>query len=253
MEGIVKSKSMTDEMRQTRESAKVPGQEELPEPPQVQCIHHLFEIQAKRVPNATAIAGLERAPLTYIHLHTHIEDTVRTLNSMGVGRNDRVAIVLPNGPEMALAFLAVSACATSAPLNPAYRSSEFEFYLSDLNAKALIIQSGMNSPAIDVARSRGIPVIKLSPVLKGDAGIFRLKCDKRQRPVYDGFAQPDDVALILHTSGTTSRPKIVPLTHTNICTSANNIQETLHLSEDDRCLNVMPLFHIHGLLGALFD
>lgn len=253
MEGIVKSKSMTDETRQTRKNAKEPGQGELPELLQVQCIHHLLEIQAERIPNAIAIAGLERAPLTYSHLHTHIEDTVKTLNSMGVGRNDRVAIVLPNGPEMALAFLSVSACATSAPLNPAYRSSEFEFYLSDLNAKALIIQSGMDSPATSVARSRGIPVIKLSPVLKGEAGIFRLKCDKRQRSVSDGFAQPDDVALILHTSGTTSRPKIVPLAHTNICTSANNIRKTLHLSEDDRCLNVMPLFHIHGLMGAILS
>ncbi len=244
---------MESTVKPTRKSAKEPGRGELPELPQVQCVYHLLEAQAERIPNATAIAGLERDPLTYSHLHTHIEDMVRTLNSMGVGRNDRVAIVLPNGPEMALAFLAVSACATSAPLNPAYRSSEFEFYLSDLNAKALIIQSGIESPAIDVARSRGIPVIKLSPVLKGEAGIFRLKCDKRQRPVYDGFAQPDDVALILHTSGTTSRPKIVPLAHTNICTSANNIRKTLHLSADDRCLNVMPLFHIHGLMGAILS
>jgi len=61
------------------------------------------------------------------------------------------------------------------------------------------------------------------------------------------------VALVLHTSGTTSRPKIIPLTHTNLCRSAHNIRSTLQLVEGDRCLNVMPLFHIHGLVGALLS
>jgi len=169
---------------------------------------------------------------------------------MGMGRNDRVAIVLPNGPEMAVAFVAVAAGATSAPLNPAYRANEFDFYLSDLKAKALIIQSGMDSPAIAVAHARGIPIIELLPALEAEAGIFTLRGDKRSRTARNGFAQPNDVALVLHTSGTTSRPKIVPLTQTNICTSAHNIRVALELVDSDRCLNVMPLFHIHGLMAA---
>jgi len=215
-----------------------------------QCIHHLIAAQAKRTPDAIAIAAPERAPLTYSGLRTHIEDTVKTLNAMGVGRNDRVAIVLPNGPEMAVAFVAVAAGATSAPLNPAYRANEFDFYLSDLKAKALIIQSGMDSPAIAVAQARGIPIIELLPALEAEAGIFTLKGDKRSRTARNGFAQPNDVSLVLHTSGTTSRPKIVPLTQTNICTSAHNIRVALELVDSDRCLNVMPLFHIHGLMAA---
>jgi len=241
---------MADETQQTKRRTKKPDREELSESQQNQCIHHLIETQAGSIPNAVAIAAPGRDLLTYDRLHTHIADTVKALNSMGIGRNDRVAIVLPNGPEMALAFLAVSSGATSAPLNPDYRASEFEFYLSDLNARALIVQSGTDSPAIAVARSLDIPVIRLSPVSGEGAGIFRLKCDKRQRPVDTGFAQPDDVALVLHTSGTTSRPKIVPLTHANICISARNIRSALRLTGDDRCLNVMPLFHIHGLMGA---
>src|SRR6185437_6119376 len=79
----------------------------------------------------------------------------------GIGRNDRVAIVLPNGPDMAAAFVAIACGATTAPLNPAYRTEEFDFYLSDLNAKALVIQAGMESPAIDVAKARGIPIVRL--------------------------------------------------------------------------------------------
>lgn len=215
-----------------------------------QCIHHLIAAQAKRTPDAIGIAAPGRAPLTYRRLRDHIDDVVATLNAMGMGRNDRVAIVLPNGPEMAVAFIAVAAGATSAPLNPAYRANEFDFYLSDLNAKALIIQSGMDSPAIAVAQARGIPIIELSPVLEAEAGILTLKGDKHSRAARNGFAQPNDVALVLHTSGTTSRPKIVPLTQTNLCTSAHNIRVALELVDSDRCLNVMPLFHIHGLMAA---
>src|SRR6185436_9999780 len=67
------------------------------------------------------------------------------------------------------------------------------------------------------------------------------------------FAQADDVALVLHTSGTTARPKIVPLTQRNVCSSGQHISRTLDLTAQDRCLNVMPLFHIHGLIGALLS
>ena len=92
-----------------------------------QCIHHLIAAQAKRTPDAIAIAAPKRAPLTYSRLHIHINNVVETLNASGVGRNDRVATVLPNGPEMAVAFLAVASGATSAPLNPAYGTDEFDF------------------------------------------------------------------------------------------------------------------------------
>lgn len=217
------------------------------------CLHHLLEAQADRVPDAIAILASGRAPLTYGRLRLHVHEVVKTLNAMGIGRNDRVAIVLPNGPEMATAFTAVASGATSAPLNPAYPADEFDFYLSDLNAKALLIQSQTDSPARAVAQARGIPIIELSPVLEAEAGVFTLAGETHSRSDCHGFAQPDDVALVLHTSGTTSRPKIVPLTQTNICSSALNVKAVLELAESDRCLNVMPLFHIHGLIGALLS
>src|SRR5262245_47138633 len=221
-------------------------------------IHNLLETQAERAPNTIAIAAPERRPLTYGCLRTHIGQVVQTLNAMGLGRNDRVALVLPNGPEMAVAFLAIAAGATSAPLNPAYQANEFDFYLSDLHAKALIVQSGIDSPARAVAQKRGIAILELSPVFEAEAGIFMLRGNEHLHPaavngrtLLPGFAQPDEVALVLHTSGTTSRPKIVPLTHAHLCTSAHNIQVALALTAEDRCLNVMPLFHIHGLIGAM--
>jgi acyl-CoA synthetase (AMP-forming)/AMP-acid ligase II len=189
--------------------------------------------------------------------------TIDRLNQLGIGRNDRVAIVLGNGPQMAAAFVAVAAGATTAPLNPSYRSDEFEFYLRDLQAKALLVERDVASPARAVATRLGLPILELSPDPPAGAGAFTIEpmlptpveTQLAVTAVADapGAAEPDDVALILHTSGTTSRPKMVPLTQRNITASAGHIVGTLKLSPDDTCLNVMPLFHIHGLMAAVLS
>jgi acyl-CoA synthetase (AMP-forming)/AMP-acid ligase II/thioesterase domain-containing protein len=213
----------------------------------------VFDILATRAdssPDAIAVLSPDQSPLTYGALKRQVKDVVDHLNRLGIGRDDRVAIVLPNGPEMAVSFLSVASCATSAPLNPAYRTSEFNFYLSDLNARALITLAGTSDPALEAAAAKGIAVIELSPLKDQPAGLFTLEGTEQQSDTSTGVAETDDVALVLHTSGTTSRPKIVPLTHRNICASAEHIRATLELTEHDRCLNVMPLFHIHGLIGA---
>jgi len=207
--------------------------------------------------SATAISAPDRAPLTYGALNHLVADTIVQMNAFGVGRNDPVAIILPNGPEMATAFIAIASGATSAPLNPAYQAEELDFYLSDLNARALVIQQGMESPAREVAAKHGGMIIELVANADAGAGSFTLHlADDKIVPTKTangGAAGADDIALVLHTSGTTSRPKIVPLSHRNVCTSACNISETLALSENDRCLNVMPLFHIHGLIAAVLS
>jgi oxalate---CoA ligase len=191
-----------------------------------------------------------RAPLTHGGLRALAARTVADLNRFGIGRNDRVAMVLPNGPEMAAGFVAIACGATTAPLNPAYKAEEFDFYLSDLNAKALVIQQGMDSPARAVAAERNIPIIELVP--DGPAGHFTLvpASPLSSETAHPGEAQAEDIALVLHTSGTTSRPKIVPLRHINVTASAYHIGESLALTPDDVCMNIMPLFHIHGLIAA---
>lgn len=214
-------------------------------------IHALLGVGAD---DAAAVSGLERPALTHAGLRKQVADTIAVLNGLGIGRNDRVAIVLPNGPEMATAFVSIASAATTAPLNPAYTADEFRFYLTDLRAKALLTRQGMDSPAIDAARACGIQLLELSTDDNQPAGAFTLQAvnESAQGCEADGGpAATDDVALVLHTSGTTSRPKIVPLSHANVCASARNIRETLNLEPGDRCLNVMPLFHIHGLMAAV--
>ena len=216
-------------------------------------LYELLKFRAEQNPEAIALLAPDRKPLNYRSLYVHVEKVAKWLNGFGITRNDRVAIVLPNGPEMATAFLGVASSATSAPLNPAYRASEFDFYLSDLNTKALLIWNGFDSPAREVAQAREIPILEISVNSDGEAGVFSFVEGGRGVAGKADFATPSDVALVLHTSGTTSRPKIVPLTHKNICISAHNIQEILQLTNEDRCLNVMPLFHIHGLMAAVLS
>ncbi|GAB5470654.1 MAG: acyl--CoA ligase [Rhodospirillales bacterium] len=201
-----------------------------------------------------AVLAPERAPLSYAELADLAEACRSHLNGQGIGRDDRVAIVLPNGPEMATAFLAIGGAATTCPLNPAYREDEFAFYLDDLNAKALVLPTGSDSPAGAVARARGIQVIELQHDEAGPAGAFTLVGGAGSgSPTSGGESEAGDLALILHTSGTTSRPKIVPLSQANLLASAKHISTTLDLGEADRCLNVMPLFHIHGLIAAVLS
>lgn len=197
-----------------------------------------------------AIGAPDRPWLTYEGLRGLTDEVRIALNGMGVGRGDRVAIVLPNGPEMATAFVTIAQVATTAPLNPAYREEEYDFYLSDLKAKALVVMADDDGPAVAAATKAGMAIIRLSVPEGAAAGAFTLASDTTG----SGDSTPpaaDDVALILHTSGTTSRPKIVPLLQSNVAASAEHIRASLELSSSDRCLNVMPLFHIHGLIAAV--
>ena len=203
--------------------------EDLMQQKEYNTIYHLLRSNASKTPEAMAITAPGRRGLSYFQLLSQVDGVKQSLNAMGIGRNDRVAIVLSNSPEMAVVFLAVSSIATCAPLNPAYRESEFDFYLADLTAKAVVVHSGMDSPAISAATKRGIPVVELTPVLEAEAGVFTLKGPKGCLAVDQEFAQPDDVALVLHTSGTTSKPKRTPLTHRNLCASAYNVRAALQL------------------------
>ncbi len=208
----------------------------------------LQELLSKGADNDIAIAAPDMPGLTYGGLRALVQRSVAKFNAMGISRNDRVAIVLPNGPEMATAFIAVASGATAAPLNPAYKAEEFEFYMSDIAAKALVVEKGSDSPAVSVARKLGMRIVELAPEPQRGAGSFVLG---GQAASNGHWAEADDIALILHTSGTTSRPKIVPLAQRNICASAGNILRTLGFTPADRGLNIMPLFHIHGLMAGL--
>src|SRR5262249_1277321 len=222
----------------------------VPEPSMTNSLFDLLTVRAERAPGAIAIRGIDRRPLTYEGLHRQAWEVLRSLNAFGIARRDRVAIALPNGPEMAVAFLTVSAAAASVPLNPASPAEEIELYFAGIEPKAMIVPAGDKSPARFVAEARGLPVLELS-TSQEEAGIFTLP---RRKSEPSSTARPgsrDDVSLILHTSGSTGKPKAVPLTQSQLLAMALANQKVLELQGADRCLNVMPLFHSTGLIGVI--
>lgn len=210
----------------------------------------LAALLADKTAHARAIGAPGRTWMDYGALRALSADVAAQLRGFGVGAADRVAIVLPNGPEMAAAFVTIAQAAVTAPLNPAYQREEYAFYLEDLRAKAIVVPEGYDGPALAAAEPLGMVVLRLVADAAGPAGAFRL-AGPAGKAAPAGVPGAEATALILHTSGTTSRPKIVPLLQSNLAASARHIGASLALTGDDVCLNVMPLFHIHGLVAAV--
>ena len=195
----------------------------------------------------TAIAVPDGPSLTYAQLRQMVDEAALRLASFGVRREDRVAIIFPNGPEAIVLFLAAARVGTACPLNPAYKEAEFRFYLEDTGARFLLAPRENGTDARK-ALSTG------STVIEGeidDAGRLSLESNGSRSEIRSiAPPEPDDIALVLHTSGTTSRPKRVPLRHRNLTASVANIVESYRLGPEDVSLCAMPLFHVHGLVAS---
>jgi len=181
-----------------------------------------------------------------------MERLASVLQANGGDGLPRTALVFPNGPELATGFLGCLTAGAAAPLNPRYTQPEYRGLLEDLRVDSLLIQAGFPCPVRAAAVELGVPIIEADPLLDAPAG--ELHAEGPAAGLGDLlWPRADQVALLLHTSGTTAKPKVVPLTHANLAASAENIREWLQLTPSDRCLNVMPLFHIHGLMAALLS
>src|SRR5262245_14450782 len=183
---------------------------------------------AAQRPDAPALIASGGAALTYERLADAIHDLTRSLQSHGLADGDRVALVMPNGPALALMFLAVSSRMACAPLNPAYTRDEFAFYLSDLRARAVIVASAFCPPAEDAARDLGLAVFRVES--SGANGIPQVVDASDGRVTAVAAQRLADTALLLHTSGTTARPRLVPLSHANLTASATQIAASLALA-----------------------
>ena len=197
--------------------------------------------------NNVALTSENSPPLLYKDLKSFVNKIASQLAGNGISNKDRAAIVLPNGPFMASSFLTLSSYMSAAPLNTSYKTNEYEFYLKDLNPKIVIVEPNSSNEVVGVAKNLNIPVCEMKIKKDDPSGLFNLFDIESEYQL----PEENDEGLVLHTSGTTSRPKIVPLTNKNIYSSAENISKSLNLSEADHCLNIMPLFHIHGLIAIL--
>ncbi|MFM7427206.1 MAG: acyl--CoA ligase [Elainella sp.] len=198
-----------------------------------------------------ALMAPDRPTLTYGQLRQHTVDLAARLNQLGLGQGDRIAIAMPNGPEMVISFLATTLCGIAAPLNPKYKQEEFGFYYEDTDAAALIVLEAGIEAAL-AAATPNMQILRATVNPNGTLALAQIGGPERA-PKPTALAVTDDVAMILHTSGTTSRPKRVPIRHRNLVASAQNLVGAYSLSSADRTLCLMPLFHIHGLVGCLLS
>jgi len=206
----------------------------------------LLELLHRPPGETTAVVLPERGiRITYDSLRRQVAAAADIFASAGIGNAARVAMALPNGLETIVCFLGASVAGTSAPLNPAYRHDEFVFFLEDTDAKLLVLPPAGADEARRAAAERGVPILDADVDPEGTVRFFPTSTGRTAGP-----PQPDDVALILHTSGTTGRPKRVPLRHRNLAVSAENIAQTYQLTANDVAMTVMPLFHVHGLLAS---
>ena len=201
-------------------------------------------------PDHPAIESPGQQPLTYRDLRKQVLLVIKTLNSLGFGRNDRIAIILPGGPETAVLGIAIMAGFTHTPLNPQYKDLEFQEMFSRLKVKAIIVQKNHTTAATAVALLRNIPVIEITPS-PDKAGIFEMDKGIPEENEDAVFARPEDTVIVMQTSGTTSVPKIVPLSQKQFCKAAYHYFSRLNLSDKDISLHIVAHYHILGITHTL--
>ncbi|MBB4397894.1 non-ribosomal peptide synthetase [Bradyrhizobium sp. ERR14] len=211
----------------------------------------LLDFYARKTPKAPALLAPGRPVLNYGALGEVTQDLVGTLRRLGITSADRIAVALPRGADSALALIAVASSGACVPVNPDLTADELQRYFSELKLTALVTRADMNSASRDVAKALDIAVIDFVPGPQDNLGGGKFIGPTVGPAATGGASRGDDDAFILLTSGTAARPKMVPLTHRNVCLSAYNAGHVLSLSSRDRLLNVLPLFHAHGLISGL--
>lgn len=200
--------------------------------------------------------------ITYGDLEKHVQSFQKSLARLGIKKESAVSMSLGNTYELVVAFIATTRQrAIAAPLNPSYKQDEFEFYVDDLSSSLVLVPKGKfneNEPAVKAARKYEAAIAEVSWDPKSSEVYLDVKENGKAKSSISEDnkvleAEEDDIALVLHTSGTTGRPKAVPLSHKNLITSIDNICTTYHLRPHDRTMLIMPLFHVHGLLASFLS
>jgi len=206
---------------------------------------------AREVGDVDAVLAPGRTPLRFTDLVAHAADIRGTLCGLGIGRGDRVASALRHDPETIVCYFGVSACTTYVPLNPDYTEEEFTRYLARIRPQAVIVPAGGGTAMRSAAASAGIRIIDLHPNPTAPAGTFLLQSNEKGRPIEPAWAEADDIALILLTSGSTAQPKLVPIKHRYLTAIARAGKQHFGLGPRDRYLHIMPMFHGHGVKSGL--
>lgn len=210
--------------------------------------------RAELQPDRPAVLSTGFAPLSYRELQRLIDGIRVTLRTAGFGRSARIAIAIPNGPQAALAIVAVACSAVSIPLNPRQTLREVEINFASLRPDAILLLKGDECAARQAAEEVGIKIIEATQCTAPALGFSIGKPQTSTASTPDEPDEPDAgaPAFILQTSGTTSEPKLIPFSHSNMLAAAARLQSWFNLTPQDRCLSVSPVFYSHGLKVTVF-
>ncbi len=209
----------------------------------------LLEEAARTLPDAPAFAAPGRSTTTWRALLDHVNAVRRRLSAQGLGPRDRLVLALPDGADAAVALLASSCACVVVPIPAGTPEDEATRLLSRLGSRAMLVLGGAEVPAAAAARARAIPVLEIVPC--ESAGVFAFADDERGSEALLRAPAMDDVAVLLHTSGTTSESRRVAFTHAQLCQVGSEGVELLALTPDDACLCFAPTFHLAGLYYAV--
>ncbi|KAI3652355.1 hypothetical protein MP228_002680 [Amoeboaphelidium protococcarum] len=208
-------------------------------------------------PQSSAIRDVNGGSLTFGEMKKVVNTSVQKIKQLRVSPSNsslRATLIFGNTIDYVVSFLALTEAGYAVnPLNPQYRYKELEFYIDDVKPSVVFMDEQSKSDAIvKLCQQKNLPLYSVA-LMNGNLVINNVVNSRSFQVLSRSGREQFNVALLLHTSGTTSRPKCVPLSHNNLITSAQNIAKTYQLNNKDVSFVVMPLFHVHGLVGALFS
>lgn len=192
-------------------------------------IPDILNAQADARAKAPALFGTDGTFVNYEVLRNETQALASTLSALGPQETRlRMGVVMPNGLDISVVLLAAARQGIAVRFNPARTAVEFEAQFTATTVDYVLVPADVQTPALDAAAALSIPVVKLS---MGRAPEAAPPTNQTQKPT-----NPDDFALFLMTSGSTGMPKIVPLSHRNLCRSALDVAHSLALTPQDKCL-----------------
>jgi amino acid adenylation domain-containing protein len=198
-------------------------------PPAEACIHHLFEVQAERTPEATALSSPD-GPMTYRELNRRANQVAHYLRGLGAGPETLVALCMERSREMVISLLGIlkTGCAYL-PLDPAYPKDRLALMLDDAQASLVLTEERL---------AAGLPVhsartICLDTFVEAISQESDANCDSR--------VQPGNLAYVIYTSGSTGKPKGVEIEHRGVCNLARAQTRAFDVRADSRVLQFASL------------
>jgi long-chain acyl-CoA synthetase len=209
-------------------------------------LYEVVKHSVEKFSSRIAFTMIDNEDVTYKEVGERIEKVQNMLLDAGVGAGDKVAIISSSMPNWGVSYFAVTTAGMVAvPILPDFTSEELDLILEHSEAKAILVSDKLYTKLSQRITER-MNIIIRTKNLNAIAQNVTERAEKR-------IPEPDDLAVIIYTSGTTSKPKGVMLTHYNIAMQLTVVPSLFDYNENDELLSILPLAHTYECtLGMIF-